>query len=99
MAKRNKLLELEQKHGNLDRVIPPLVNRGGQALAAERLGTSQATISNWLKDHGYIKTEFWQKRTTPQEQADIDAAVTSVNARRIAQGLPTLEQEAELDQA
>lgn len=88
--------EIERERGKpLDVVIPPLVNAVGQAEAARKLKTSQGTISRWLKDNGYGKTEFWQKRTAPQEQADIDAAAARVNARRIEQGLPTLEAEAE----
>lgn len=94
MAKKNRIKELEAEKGNLERVIPPLVNRVGQAEAARLLKTSQATISRWLDDNNYTLTSFWQKATTPQEAADIDAAVERVNAARRAQGLPTLEAEA-----
>lgn len=68
MAKRNKVGELEQEHGNLERIIPPLVNKGGQRLAADKLGTTQTTISRWLKDHGYISRTEWVK-VTPQEES------------------------------
>lgn len=61
MAKRNKLLELEREKGDLDTVIPPLVNFGGQKHAAEVLGTTQATISLWLKKNGYKPTTQYTK--------------------------------------
>lgn len=94
MARKDRIKELEVEKGNLDRVIPPLVNKVGQVEAARKLNTSQGTISRWLKDNGYVLTSFWQKATTPQEHADIEAAAARVNVRRIAQGLPTLEAEA-----
>lgn len=53
MARRFKLKELEQRHGDLHNVIPALVNKKGQNGAALELGVSGATISNWLKDNGY----------------------------------------------
>lgn len=55
MAKRYKLRELEQKHGDLHKVIPPLVNTSGQGKTAQALETTQATISNWLKANHYRK--------------------------------------------
>jgi hypothetical protein len=78
MARRNKIPELEQKHGNLERIIPALVNRGGQKLAAEKLETSQNTISRWLKDNHYISRVVWMKAATPQELLDIEAAAGRV---------------------
>jgi hypothetical protein len=54
MAKPNKLRELEQKHGDLHKVIPHLVNEHDQRKAAEILGVSTATISTWLKNNGYL---------------------------------------------
>lgn len=96
MARRFKLRELEREKGKpLDIIIVPLVNEGGQALAAKKLGVSQSAISDWLRDNGYVSRTYWQKGVTPQERADIDAAADRVNARRIAQGLPTLEEEEE----
>lgn len=61
MAKRHKLREAERLEGDLHRVIPKLVNQGGQALAAQVLKVSQATISTWLKQNGYRKIERWEK--------------------------------------
>ena len=46
---------LQQKYGDLHRVIPRLVNEGGQLKAAKVLGLSPATINKWLKDNGYQK--------------------------------------------
>lgn len=96
MARRFKLRELEKEKGRpLDVIIVPLVNKGGQKLAAEKLGVSQSAISDWLKENDYTSITMWMKKTTPKERADIDAAAERVNAKRIAQGLPTLEEEEE----
>lgn len=61
MAKRDVLQELEKVYGDLNKIIPPLVNEGGQELAARQLNTTQATISNWLKHNGYMKKTEWVK--------------------------------------
>jgi hypothetical protein len=61
MAKRFKLRELEKKHGDLHKVIPPLVNENGQDEAARTLETTQATISNWLRANGYVKRATWER--------------------------------------
>jgi hypothetical protein len=54
MAKSHRLKEVEKERGQpLEQIIPPLVNIGGQRHAADQLGLSQATISNWLRDNGY----------------------------------------------
>lgn len=96
MGRKNSLEQIEKEKGKpLDRIIPLLVNRGGQVLAAEKLGVSQATISKWLKDHGYESITIWQKKVTPEEVADIERAHDSVNAWRAEQGLPSIEQEVE----
>lgn len=65
MAKRFKERELEQKHGDLTKVIPPLVNAHGQAEAARQLETSQAFISTWLK-----KNKFKARRTTWEREGE-----------------------------
>ena len=62
MARRNKIPELEKAHGDLNQVIPDLVNIGGQHHAAEVLGVAQATISRWLKDNGYSPKITWIKQ-------------------------------------
>ena len=85
-----------EKGRPLERIIPPVVDRWGVVEGAKRLGYSPSTISVWLKDNNYIGKMIWIKAITPQERADIDAAAARVNARRIAQGLPTLEEEEEL---
>lgn len=61
MAKRYRLRELEAAHGDLDKVIPELVNRGGQKLAATTLNTTSATISRWLRTKGYTLRAQWVK--------------------------------------
>jgi hypothetical protein len=62
MARRFVLRDLEAQYGDLHKVIPPLVNLGGQKYAAHQLGTTQATISNWLKNHGYKPNITYQKQ-------------------------------------
>lgn len=64
MAKRYVLAELEKQYGNLENVIPKLVNTGGQAYAAHQLNTTQATISNWLRSNGYEMLVTYVKRQT-----------------------------------
>lgn len=62
MAKGYVLRDLEEQYGDLNKVIPPLVNQGGQQFAAHQLSTSQFTISKWLKDNGYVQKIEWVKR-------------------------------------
>jgi hypothetical protein len=94
MAKKDRIKELEAEKGKpLDTTIVGLVNAGGQALAAHKLGISQSAISRWLKDNGYVSRTYWQKGVTEQERADIEAAHDRVNAKRVAEGRPTLEEE------
>lgn len=46
----------------IDRLIPDLVNAlGSQKAAAAQLGLSQATISTWLKMHGYTARIIYTK--------------------------------------
>lgn len=61
MARRNVLKELEAKHGKLEKIIPALVNTGGQIHAASELQTTQPTISRWLKLNGYKQRVVWEK--------------------------------------
>lgn len=55
MAKSNVLAAVEKEKGDLHKVIPPLVNAGGQKLAAMALNVSQATISEWLTRNRYVR--------------------------------------------
>lgn len=59
MAKPYRIKELEGEYGDLHQIIPKLVNQGGQKLAAQQLGISQNTVSNWLKDNGYEVQTVW----------------------------------------
>lgn len=69
MGKRFRLKELEKEHGDLNKVIPALVNSKGQAGAAQTLGVSQATISNWLREEQYHEVRRWERQDeTLQEQ-------------------------------
>lgn len=96
MGTPGKLAALEKERGKpLDGIIPPLVNKLGVVEAARTLKMSSATVSDWLKSHGYVSSTTWSKKLTPAERADIDAAAERVNVRRIAQGQPTLEEEEE----
>ena len=49
----HKLRKLEEAHGDLNKVIPPLVNQLGQSEAGRKLGISQYTVCRWLKENGY----------------------------------------------
>jgi hypothetical protein len=62
MAKRYRIRELEKEYGDLHKVIPPLVNNSNQAEAARSLKTSAATISNWLRDNGYIEKRTYVRK-------------------------------------
>lgn len=71
-----KLEKLAEARGKpvewfVDWVIVPEVNIKGQAKAARELGVSQASISGWLKDYGYVSRKFWQKDATPEEKRQI----------------------------
>jgi len=56
-----RMLELEKEHGDLKKIIPPLVNQHGQQDTAKILKVSQATISRWLRENGYISRIVYQK--------------------------------------
>lgn len=71
MARRFVIKELEAAHGNLHEVIPPLVNKGGQKLAADILGTTQSTVSKWLKDNGYVLVNEYRLREIPKVEAEL----------------------------
>lgn len=61
MAERNKLVQVERERGDLHKVIPPLVNAGGQKAAAAALNVTQATISGWLRKNGYQQIVKWER--------------------------------------
>lgn len=64
MARPNRIKELEQQYGDLHTVIPPRVNEKGQAETGRELGISSATISTWLKKHGYKPRIVYVKEQT-----------------------------------
>lgn len=63
MAKRNRIPEVEQERGvPIDQLIPDLLARlGSQKAVADELGLSQATVSAWLKDNGYVSKVIYVK--------------------------------------
>jgi hypothetical protein len=68
MAKRNVLQEVERIRGDLHKVIPPLCNAGGQRLAAQALGVTQATISEWLTRNRYIRKVHYVQSSEVQAE-------------------------------
>jgi hypothetical protein len=67
MAKPYRLRDLESQYGDLNKIIPPLVNLGGQKYAATQLTCSVATISTWLKDNGYVGKTTYVREEPPQD--------------------------------
>lgn len=78
MKKLDKLAV--EKGKSLDWIILPEVNRSGVIGAAKALGFAPSTISNWLTANGYVSRTTWQKDTTPEEKAQIDAAGERIDA-------------------
>lgn len=60
---------LEQQHGDLEAVIPPLVSKLGQADAAQKLGVRQSWISRWLSNNGYVAVTQYVKRDEMEKSA------------------------------
>jgi hypothetical protein len=55
MARPNRLKEIEAQYGDLQKIIPAKVNElGSIKAAAEFFGTSEATLSVWLRNNGYV---------------------------------------------
>lgn len=67
MASPNKLRELEDQYGDLNKVIPKLVNELGQKGAAKKLGASQSFVSMWLNANHYVLFNEWRKVETQPE--------------------------------
>ncbi len=57
-----KLRDIEKQKGDLNRVIPELVNAHGQHETARILGVSAATVNKWLKDNGYTLKQVYVKQ-------------------------------------
>jgi len=60
--------ELMRKYGDLNDVIPPMVNEHGQSEAARNLNVSQSTISDWLRANGYERKVIYVKHK-PEKRA------------------------------
>lgn len=58
---RRTLKTVEQEMGNLQEIIPSLVNKHGQVGAAKELMLSPATINGWLRDNHYRKVVRYEK--------------------------------------
>ena len=70
MSQRSTIEKLlEQQHGDLEAVIPPLVSEIGQADAAQQLGVRQSWISRWLKVNGYVAVTQYVKAETVEKSA------------------------------
>lgn len=69
MATPYRLEEVEQEQGQpLDVLIPTLLlELGSQKAAADYLGLSQASISTWLKDNGYVSKTVWEKVSSNEQ--------------------------------
>lgn len=69
MAKPNRLREIEEQYGDLQKIIPHLVNEHGQAEAARLLDVSPSTISLWLKHNGYVLvTQYVRDHATSEKE-------------------------------
>jgi hypothetical protein len=55
--------ELTEKHGDLHKVIPVLVNQHGQHGASQQLGVTQSFISYWLRKNDYMLVRKWVRET------------------------------------
>jgi len=64
MAKPNRLPEVERAHGQpLETLIPDLLAAlGTQKAVADHLGISQATISTWLRENGFVPVVTYVKQ-------------------------------------
>lgn len=60
----NKTIEglLQDQHGDLHEVIPSMVSIHGQQKAAYLLNVTQAWISRWLKENGYVEERRWVRQ-------------------------------------
>jgi hypothetical protein len=62
MAEPHKLREIEKSHGDLNKLIPKLLNKyGTQKAVADELGVSQTTIALWLQANGYVRVVRFEK--------------------------------------
>lgn len=75
MARRNRLPEIEKEHNeSLHTLIPRLLDEfGTQKAVADHLGISQATLSVWLRDNGFIAKTVYVK-DTPESEAINESA-------------------------
>lgn len=53
--------KLEQEHGDLHNLIPPLVSEVGQEETARILDVKQAWVSRWLRTNGYVRVTRYER--------------------------------------
>jgi predicted transcriptional regulator len=63
--------KLEVQYGvPVEQLIPDLLNKlGTQKAVADHLGISQATVSTWLKDNGYVPKTVYVKQEGNENHA------------------------------
>lgn len=61
---------LREKHGDLEEVIPRLVNVFGQEGTARRLGVKQSWVARWLKEHHYVPVTQYVKHIENGKQKE-----------------------------
>jgi predicted transcriptional regulator len=83
-----RIRAVEREHATpIDTLIPDLVNAlGSQKAAAARLGLSQATISTWLKEHGYIARIIYTKGEEQHGNGSEELNDQTVHAQENANG-------------
>jgi transcriptional regulator with PAS, ATPase and Fis domain len=61
MAKRYRLQEIERERGDLNIVIPSLLEKhnGNQKSVAKELGVAHSTICLWLHKNNYEQRVMW----------------------------------------
>jgi len=71
MARRDRLKEVQDAHSiPVEQLIPDLLNKlGTQKAVADHLGISQATVSTWLKDNGYVPKTVYVKQEGNENHA------------------------------
>lgn len=69
-----KMQRLEETHGDLELIIPKMVNEHGQVKTSVILGVTPSTISRWLSTNGYEKKAKWVKTGKRRRRKGITAS-------------------------